>query len=174
MISSSAGGQQDDALSSLRRRLDYIAANSITPSRGASDCGEYREVAGAITPVIASPLSRQMRTLARLARFPNDFFSTWRTSFSRDEIFFNLQRELFCFGTLRTSEARRSMSGAWLHSNTSGKFAESSVIAEFHRLLDNHAAPKSCRAARARACAGLDRPRQSRSGRKGKESSRPC
>jgi hypothetical protein len=96
MISSSAGGQQDDALSSLRRRLDYIAANSITPSRGASD-GEYREVAGAITPVIASPLSRQMRTLARLARFPNEFLSTWRTSFSRDEIFFNLKRELFLF-----------------------------------------------------------------------------
>jgi hypothetical protein len=46
MISSSADGQQDDALSSARRRLDYVAANSITPSRGAADCGDYREVAG--------------------------------------------------------------------------------------------------------------------------------
>jgi hypothetical protein len=49
MISSSAGGQQDDVSSSARRRLDYIAANSITPSRGAEDCGDYREVAGVAT-----------------------------------------------------------------------------------------------------------------------------
>jgi hypothetical protein len=45
----SAGGQLDDALPFLRRRLDYIAANSITPSRGAADCGDYREVAAVAT-----------------------------------------------------------------------------------------------------------------------------
>jgi hypothetical protein len=46
-LKSSACMQQDDALSSLRRRLDYIAANSITPLRGAADCGEYRQAARA-------------------------------------------------------------------------------------------------------------------------------
>jgi hypothetical protein len=76
MISSSAGGQQDDALSSTRRRFDYIAANSITPSRGAADCGEYREVAGAITSVIVSPLSRQCGHSAVSLVSPNEFSST--------------------------------------------------------------------------------------------------
>jgi hypothetical protein len=48
----SAGGQQDDALPSLRRRLDYIAANSITPSRGVADRGEYRQAARAASPSV--------------------------------------------------------------------------------------------------------------------------
>ena len=38
-------GKQNDALLSTRRRLDCVAANAITPPRGAADCGEYREVA---------------------------------------------------------------------------------------------------------------------------------
>jgi hypothetical protein len=87
MISSSAGGQQDDALSSLRRRLDYIAANSITPSRGVTDCGEYREVAGAITPVIASPLSRHSgHSLASLIS-PMNFFQLGEPHFPEMKFF---------------------------------------------------------------------------------------
>jgi hypothetical protein len=62
-----------DLLFASRRRLDYIGANSITPSRGAADCGEYREVAGAITSVIASPLSRQC---GHPVVSPNEFSST--------------------------------------------------------------------------------------------------
>jgi hypothetical protein len=50
-----------------------MAANSITPSRGAADRGEYREVARAITSVIASPLSRQC---GRSVVSPNEFSST--------------------------------------------------------------------------------------------------
>jgi hypothetical protein len=63
-----------DLLFASRRRLDYIAANSITPSRGAADCGDYREVAGAITSVIAGPLSRQCgRSLVALVSQMNFF-----------------------------------------------------------------------------------------------------
>jgi hypothetical protein len=76
MISSFAAGQQGEALSSLRRRLDYIGANSITPSRGATNCGEYREVAGAITSVIASLLSRQCGHSVVSLVSSNEFSST--------------------------------------------------------------------------------------------------
>jgi hypothetical protein len=67
LISSAAGGQQDDALPSLRRGLDYIAANSITPSRGAADYGEYREVAGYYVDDSKS-VFEAMRTFRRFHR----------------------------------------------------------------------------------------------------------
>jgi hypothetical protein len=74
----------------MHRGLDYIAANSITLSRGAADCGEHRQVATAIASVIASALLRQCGHCVVSLVSPNEFFSTWCRLAHFPEYFFQL------------------------------------------------------------------------------------
>jgi hypothetical protein len=89
----------------MHRGLDYIAANSITLSRGAADCGEHRQAAAAIASVIASALLRQCGHSVVSLVSPNEFFSTWCRLAHFPEYFFNLAKS--SRASLNKDEARR-------------------------------------------------------------------
>jgi hypothetical protein len=81
--------------------LDYIAANSITPSRGAADRGEHRQVAAAIASVIASALSRQCgHSIVSLVSLNEFFFNSARLAHLQNE-FFSIRRSHLAHNTAR-------------------------------------------------------------------------
>jgi uncharacterized protein YgbK (DUF1537 family) len=89
----------------MHRGLDYIAANSITLSRGAADCGEHRQVATAIASVIASALLRQCGHCVVSLVSPNEFFQLGVVLLIFQNIFFNLAKS--SRASLNKDEARR-------------------------------------------------------------------